>query len=241
MYEYWCDGRLKAKAEGSTHLTYTGLRGGLEHLKIETRLRDERVENVMGECDLEAVRAPSMFKVICSAAPLGGLLPTFDLTLLFLVYYEGIKRELKRRPIYECRCHERIKTKAGGLHASHTLLVGIYLRLRTFINYPDAHELTPLHIVATKGHAAVTEQLIAARCSVNLSTKAGFMPLHYAACQEQGAFTRSSLLRAVTSIFGKDGFTAGAKRRITPRSRRIRRGQGQGLFLRMTRLIVLQR
>jgi hypothetical protein len=34
--------RLKSKSEGSTRLTYTGLRGGLEHLKIETRLIDER-------------------------------------------------------------------------------------------------------------------------------------------------------------------------------------------------------
>jgi len=31
--------RLKAKVEGSTHLEYTGLCGGLGHLKIETRLR----------------------------------------------------------------------------------------------------------------------------------------------------------------------------------------------------------
>jgi hypothetical protein len=36
IYECRCDERLKAKAEGSTRLTYTGLRGGLEHLKIET-------------------------------------------------------------------------------------------------------------------------------------------------------------------------------------------------------------
>ena len=40
----------KAKAEASTSLAYTGLRGGLEHLKIETRLRGERFENVKGEC-----------------------------------------------------------------------------------------------------------------------------------------------------------------------------------------------
>ena len=32
-----CDERLNAKTEGSTRLTYTGLRGGLRHLKIETR------------------------------------------------------------------------------------------------------------------------------------------------------------------------------------------------------------
>jgi hypothetical protein len=27
------------------------------------------------------------------------------------VYYESIKREVKTRPIYECRCDERLKTK----------------------------------------------------------------------------------------------------------------------------------
>jgi hypothetical protein len=27
------------------------------------------------------------------------------------VYYESIKRELKTRPIYDCRCDERLKTK----------------------------------------------------------------------------------------------------------------------------------
>ena len=27
------------------------------------------------------------------------------------VYYESIKRELQTRPIYECRCDERLKTK----------------------------------------------------------------------------------------------------------------------------------
>ena len=42
--------RLKTKAEGSTRLVYTGLHGGLEHLKIETRLIDERFAIVMGEC-----------------------------------------------------------------------------------------------------------------------------------------------------------------------------------------------
>jgi hypothetical protein len=42
MYECRCDERLKAKAERSTHLAYTGLCGELEHLKIETRFIDER-------------------------------------------------------------------------------------------------------------------------------------------------------------------------------------------------------
>jgi hypothetical protein len=32
----------RVKTEGSVRLVYTGLSGGLEHLKIETRLTDER-------------------------------------------------------------------------------------------------------------------------------------------------------------------------------------------------------
>jgi hypothetical protein len=50
MYEYRCDERLKYKGEGSTRLVYTGFRRGLEHTKIETRLKDERFASVMGEC-----------------------------------------------------------------------------------------------------------------------------------------------------------------------------------------------
>jgi hypothetical protein len=42
--------RLKAKSEGSTRLTYTGFLGELEHLKIKTRVIDERFASVMGEC-----------------------------------------------------------------------------------------------------------------------------------------------------------------------------------------------
>ena len=50
IYECRCDERPKTKVEGSTRLVYTGLYGGLEHLKIETRLIDERFASVMGEC-----------------------------------------------------------------------------------------------------------------------------------------------------------------------------------------------
>ncbi len=41
-YECLCDERLKTKAEEFTRLGYTGLIGGLEHLKIESRLIDEK-------------------------------------------------------------------------------------------------------------------------------------------------------------------------------------------------------
>jgi hypothetical protein len=49
-YVCWCDERLKTKTEGSTRLAYTGLLGGLEHLKTETRLINEMFVSVMGEC-----------------------------------------------------------------------------------------------------------------------------------------------------------------------------------------------
>ena len=49
IYECRYDERLKTKAEESTRLTYTGLLGELEHLKIMTRLTDEMFASVMGE------------------------------------------------------------------------------------------------------------------------------------------------------------------------------------------------
>ena len=39
--------------EESTDLTYTGLFGELEHLKIETRLINEKFASVMGECVIQ--------------------------------------------------------------------------------------------------------------------------------------------------------------------------------------------
>jgi hypothetical protein len=41
IHECRCDERLKPKGKESTRLTYTGLLGELEHLKIETRLINE--------------------------------------------------------------------------------------------------------------------------------------------------------------------------------------------------------
>ncbi len=66
---------------------------GLEHLKIETRLIDERFTRVMGECEFVTRK---MFRLyFCS----------------FYVCYESRNREVKTKPMYECRCDERRKTK----------------------------------------------------------------------------------------------------------------------------------
>ena len=50
IHECRYDERLKTKSKESTHLTYTGLLRELEHLKITTRLIDEKFASVMGEC-----------------------------------------------------------------------------------------------------------------------------------------------------------------------------------------------
>ena len=49
IYECRYDERLQTRAKDFTRLGYTGLHGGLEHLKIETRLIDEMFPGVMGE------------------------------------------------------------------------------------------------------------------------------------------------------------------------------------------------
>ena len=61
IYECRCNEKLKAKAEGSRRLAYTGLRGGLEHLKIETRLIDERFASVMGECEIVTLKVCRLY------------------------------------------------------------------------------------------------------------------------------------------------------------------------------------
>jgi hypothetical protein len=45
-----CNEKLKTKDEESTRLSDTGFLGELEHLKIKTRLIDEKFPSVMGEC-----------------------------------------------------------------------------------------------------------------------------------------------------------------------------------------------
>ena len=50
MYECRCDERPKTKTEEFTRLVYIVILGGLEHLKIETRLIDERFDIKIRDC-----------------------------------------------------------------------------------------------------------------------------------------------------------------------------------------------
>ena len=55
-----------------------------------------------------------------------------------MIYYESIKRELKTRPIYECRCDERLKSKTEeSTRLTYTVFLGEleHLKIKTrFIN-----------------------------------------------------------------------------------------------------------
>jgi len=50
--------------------------------------------------------------------------------------------------------------------------------------------LTPLHVVATSGCEAVTTQLIAARCNVDIQATNGYTPLHFVAFHGQEVVTK---------------------------------------------------
>jgi hypothetical protein len=50
IYECRCNGRLQTKR--FTRLTHTGLVVELEHLKIKTRLTNEKFTSVKGECEI---------------------------------------------------------------------------------------------------------------------------------------------------------------------------------------------
>ena len=74
LYECPGDERLQTKAKELTRLTYTGLLGGLEHLKIETRSIDEKIANALGEyvtlCGLTRVYTTSSVKSMTSGRSL---------------------------------------------------------------------------------------------------------------------------------------------------------------------------
>ncbi len=85
IYEYRCVERLRTETEGSKRFAYTGLCGGLTGAPTD---RDE----------VKRREVEKMFVEYLIYTP-------------EVVYYESIKRELKKRPVYECRCDERLKTK----------------------------------------------------------------------------------------------------------------------------------
>ena len=68
IYAFRCDERRKTKAEESTRLTYTGLIGELEHLKIKTRLIDEKFASAMGEYPVKLKTWGGFYRLLLFAA-----------------------------------------------------------------------------------------------------------------------------------------------------------------------------
>jgi hypothetical protein len=80
---------------------------------------------------------------------------------------------------------------------------------QSFINYQDAHGITPLLYAAVQGHAAVTEKLLAARCNVDLQDKKGGTPLHFAAENGHAAVTEQLIVaRSNVDLQDQNGDTA---------------------------------
>jgi ankyrin repeat protein len=81
--------------------------------------------------------------------------------------------------------------------------------VQSFINYQDPHGATPLHAAAVKGHAAITKQLIAARCNVDLQEHyAAATPLHVAAQEGHDAVAKQLLAASCdVNLQTKLGFT----------------------------------
>jgi hypothetical protein len=52
IYECRCDERPQTKTKRCTRLSYTGLVTELEHLKIKTRLTNEKFASVKGDCEI---------------------------------------------------------------------------------------------------------------------------------------------------------------------------------------------
>jgi ankyrin repeat protein len=61
---------------------------------------------------------------------------------------------------------------------------------RSLINDQDVTGSTPLHYSATLGHEAVTKQLFAGRCQVDIQDTNGDTTLHLAANRGHGAVTK---------------------------------------------------
>jgi hypothetical protein len=73
------------------------LRGGLEHLKMKTRLIDGRFASVMGECVIVTLYywGASMFKVIRSAAVSARILPILCLYTKDLLWIDKARAKDK--------------------------------------------------------------------------------------------------------------------------------------------------
>ena len=95
-----------------------------------------------------------------------------------------------RPQLFEAAC-EGDAAKVGTLLSTHAA--------QSFINYQHANGAAPLHWVVRKGHAAVTKQLIAARCNVDLQMEDSSTQLFVAA--EYGHDCRSALKRTVTLMY----------------------------------------
>ena len=88
---------------------------------------------------------------------------------------------------------------------------------QSVITYQDANGNTPLHFAALHGHEAVTKQLIAARCIVDLEAEDGFTPLHIAAASGHAAVAKQLIAaRCNVDLQDKRGYTPLSQKGMPP-------------------------
>ena len=120
IYECRYNERLKTKTEKSTRLVYTGFHGELEHIKkiclLWIKKRELKIKtSTIVPCHLHQLLCWGNTAVYYES--IKGELKR----RLCLFIIKSIKRELKTRPIYDCRCDERLEPKMMNLHDSYTL------------------------------------------------------------------------------------------------------------------------
>ncbi len=81
-------------------------RGGLEHLKIETRLIDERFASVMGECVIVTLKVRRLYQKV------NPKLSRFLIRGVFLITDKTKASIVSRGGGQRCRCYARRRAKA---------------------------------------------------------------------------------------------------------------------------------
>jgi hypothetical protein len=95
----------------------------------------------------------------------------FDGTAVIVVHYESIKRELKRRPIYEYRRDERLKTVIYTRLYTHSHTFNAFTQAQYSVNSHEKHENSPTRWKSDKGSGWQGRQLVVGQIKIPVSRR----------------------------------------------------------------------
>ncbi len=109
----------------------------LEHLKIETRLINEKFVSVMGECDIDVMDDPSKLSVIRKAA----VLTRFRTTLLLNCWAKAVRRKWNS-PLVDCASWTPEAQKSGQFPDERDISAFYHqqTQLVTYLCYKDHYQ-----------------------------------------------------------------------------------------------------